>query len=270
MRFRYTRVFFSLTFVLTGWFPSEIRARSVSAGAAAHPEFETISIKPGDSTRPESSSVAPGGRFSANATLRRLVRFAFDLQDFQISGGPGWMDSTRFAIEATAPDSAHVSYDRAGMAVVGVMLQSVLADRFKLTAHRVTRQEPIYELVVIKDGPKLRESPNNPAGQVRIAPGQLTGTGAPMFLLAGQLSRQLGRPVVDKTGLTGEYDFTVTWQPDFDSGASKDATGTVPSPVNSDAASIFTAVQEIGLKLQSAKGPVDMLVIDRAEKPEPN
>src|SRR5215831_18087853 len=99
---------------------------------------------------------------------------------------------------------------RAGQSVIALMLQSLLANRFQLAAHRVIQEGSIYELVVNKDGPKLKDPSNNPAGQVRIAPGQLIGTGAPMFLLVGELSRQLRRPVVDKTGLTGKYDFVVT------------------------------------------------------------
>ena len=93
-----------------------------------------------------------------------------------------------------------------------------------------------------------------------------------MFLLVGQLSRQLGRAVVDKTSLAGKYDFSVTWTPDFDSpGGTKDVGGaTAPPSVNADAPSIFTAVQELGLRLQPAKGPVDMLVIDHVEKPDSN
>jgi uncharacterized protein (TIGR03435 family) len=152
------------------------------------------------------------------------------------------------------------------------MVQSLLANRFKLAAHRVTREESIYELIVNKGGHKLKEVPDNPEGQVRIAPGQLIGTAAPMFLLVGQLSRQLGRAVVDKTSLAGKYDFNVTWTPDFDlPGGAKDAAGTLASPpVNADAPSIFTAVQELGLSLQPAKGTVDMLVIDHAEKPDSN
>jgi uncharacterized protein (TIGR03435 family) len=192
--------------------------------------------------------------------VQQLLRFAYEMQDFQISGGPSWMDSIRFTIEATAPLNANIPYDRAGMAVVRVMVQSLLADRFKLVAHRVTREEPIYELVINRGGPKLREALDNPAGQVRIAPGQLIGTAAPMSFLVGQPSRVLGRSVTDKTGLMSKYDFKVTWQPEFDAAP----------PVNSDAGSIFTAVQELGLKLQSAKGPVDMLVIDHAEKPSEN
>jgi uncharacterized protein (TIGR03435 family) len=226
--------------------------------------FDTISVKPGNSSSRGGVTWSPGGRFSAtDATLQQLLRFAYDLPEFQISGGPNWMDSAKFTIEATAPGTLQVTYDRAGQSVIALMVQSLLANRFKLAAHRVVRPGSIYELVVNKDGPKLKDAPNNPAGQVRIAPGQLTGTGAPMFLLVGQLVRQLGRPVVDKTGLTGRYDFEVSWTPDFDSPAGA-------PPVNSDAPSIFTALQQLGLKLQSTKGPVEILVIDHVEMPDSN
>jgi uncharacterized protein (TIGR03435 family) len=265
-----TWVVFSACFVLIVCCRVAEMYTQSSSVISTHPEFETISVKPGSLSDPGGVAWSPGGRFTAtDATLQQLLRFAYGLQDFQILGGPNWIDSVKFTIEATPPGTIQVTYDRAGQSVVALMVQSLLANRFKLAAHRVTGEGSIYELVVNKDGPKLKDSPNNPAGQVRIASGELIGTGAPMFLLVGQLSRQLGRPVVDKTGLTGKYDFAVNWTPDFDSPiGAQGVAGT--TPINSDAPSIFTALQQLGLKLQSAKGPIDMLVIDHVEKPDSN
>ncbi|HEX4278912.1 MAG TPA: TIGR03435 family protein [Bryobacteraceae bacterium] len=146
-------------------------------------------------------------------------------------------------------------------------IQSLLADRFQLRIHKETREEPVYSLVVAKNGPKFQESKfNNSAAEKGLLPGlkmfpyQLTGTSVAIHYLADELSRRLSRDVIDHTGLDGEYDFNLHWMPDA---AEVDS--------NSDAPSIFTALQEqLGLKLESSKAPVDAIVIDHIERPTAN
>jgi uncharacterized protein (TIGR03435 family) len=174
-------------------------------------------------------------------------------------------------------------------------MQALLADRLKLKLSHDSKELPVYALVVAKNGPKLQEAkpgdtypngikapdgkPAGGAGMMRMGPGQLTGQGLPMESLAQLLSEQLGRTVLDKTGLKGKYDFTMTWTPDPNEGMMRMGPGPGPGgPPNNDAAlpdssgpSLFTAIQEqLGLKLDSTKGPVDILVVDHVEKPSEN
>lgn len=239
------------------------------------PEFEVASIKLGDpGSRRVGIGFRPGGdTFKAtNASLQRLIGFAYDLRNHQISGGPDWLDSAKFNIDAKAGSA--IPPGLAGGNVIRLMVQSLLAERFKLASHLEMREEQLYELVVNKDGPKLRESapaaPGQPQG-VRIGRGELTGTAAPIAILVNQLSQQLGRSVTDKTGLTGRYDFTLKWTPDDLGVAAGQPAGPDAPTADPSGPSIFTAVQEdLGLKLQSAKGQVEILVIDHAERPDAN
>jgi uncharacterized protein (TIGR03435 family) len=152
------------------------------------------------------------------------------------------------------------------------MLQSLLAERFKLVVHRETRQQQVYDLVIDKGGTKMKDSNVAPGQQqgLRGGRGEITGMAAPVPLLINFLSQQLGRSVIDKTGLTGKYDFALKWTPDPGAAAGPKAGDTAP-PVDVSGPSIFTALQtDLGLKLQSGKGPVEMLVIDSVEKPDAN
>ena len=163
------------------------------------------------------------------------------------------------------------------------MLQALLTDRFKLTLHRETKELPVYELIIVNSGSKLQEAkpgetyPNgikDPSGRARaglieMGPGEITGQGIPIASLVRQLTQQLGRIVVDKTGLTGTYDFTITWLPVESQAATAGQQGT-RSPEASESP-IFTAIQDqLGLKLEPQTTPVEVLVIDHAEQPTPN
>jgi uncharacterized protein (TIGR03435 family) len=169
------------------------------------------------------------------------------------------------------------------------MLQPALAERFKLKVHSETKQLPVYELIVAKGGAKLKEATAGDTyangikgpdgvgrgGMMRSGPGQLTAQAVPMTSLANLLSQQLHRTVLDKTGLTAKYDLELNWTPD--QGSDPMFKGPEGSPQRADAApdssgpSIFTALQEqLGLKLQSANGPVETLVIDHVEMPSEN
>ena len=175
-------------------------------------------------------------------------------------------------------------------------VQSLLADRFKLTLHRETKEFPVYALMIAKNGSKLQEvadtplesGPPDPKGApdgprkgmkgIRMDRGEVSGQGATISLLAEVLSNQVGRTVLDKTGLKGHYDFTLKWTPDESQGAmikgpgdGGPGTGNAPPPPDASGPSIFTAVQEqLGLKLESQKGPVEILVIDHVERPSEN
>ena len=166
------------------------------------------------------------------------------------------------------------------------MMQSLLADRFKFAAHRETRELPVYALMLAKNGSKLKEAiPENSypngikdeqgrgvAGMMRITPGHIEGQAIPIANLLGVLTQVTGRTVVDRTGLTGKYDISLQWTPDEPQTLPTAADGANREPSQeSSGPSIFTAIQEqLGLRLESAKGPVEGLVIDHVEKPSAN
>jgi uncharacterized protein (TIGR03435 family) len=265
-------------------------AASALGQAPTHkPQFEVASIKPADpNDRGTRIGFQPGGRFVANGiTVNFLLQQAYAVRDFQISGGPGWVGSERFNISAKpdAETAAEIQKGNGnpfnGNSTMSLMLRSLLEDRFQLKLTRETREMPVYDLVVAKGGSKLKES-SVPTGdgsgrgggpQIRMGRGLLTFKAGPMEILAMQLSNQLGRTVIDKTGLKGNYDFELKWTPDLGQqplGPREVGGPEGAPPVDSNGPSIFTALQELGLKLESTKGPVEILVIDHVEKPTEN
>ena len=249
-----------------------MRAPAARAQAGqSRPAFEVASVKPGDPKDPDFGVMVHNGRFTAtNATLKQLIAFAYDVRSNQISGGPKWLDSDKFSIDAKRDGASLIPMTARPQ--MRVMLQSLLEDRFQLVLRRETKENPVHELVVAKGGPKIKQTGDTEQhSQVRIGPASLSGTAAPLSALVDLLSQRLGRSVIDKTGLTGAYDFMLEWVPDgSELRSSGDAPGT-PPPAASDGPSIFTALQEqLGLKLESAKGSVAMLAIERAEKPAEN
>jgi uncharacterized protein (TIGR03435 family) len=222
----------------------------LAAAAAFGQTFDAASIKPAAETPGSTFLFTHGGGLEVkNGTLRGLIEMAYDVRDFQISGGPGWLDATTYDVVAkggpeTVPEKR-------------LELQALLVERFQLQVHRETKELPVFELVVGKKGPHLKEAETaeGPSG-IRGECGKMTGIHATMVSLAFGLSRQMGRPVLDRTALPGKYDFQVEYTPD--SGPCAE-TATGPS--------LVTALQEqIGLKLEPTKGPVEVIVIDRAEK----
>jgi uncharacterized protein (TIGR03435 family) len=216
-------------------------------------EFDVAAIKRSDPSHVGAQTYfAPGGKFVAlTAPLKSLVCFAYRLREHQVAGGPAWFESEPFDVTAKADE--HASYDQ-----LRTMVQSLLADRFQLKFHRETKEQPIYALVVAKNGPKFQEVKAAGRGVGIGGQGRLNANGADMATFASALSGKLGRSVVDRTGLKGFYDFLLTWTPD-------EAQADTPGP------SLFTAIQEqLGLKLESTKGPVEVLVVDRAERPSEN
>lgn len=267
----------AVTFVLAAVMPiCRAQAGQTIPAAGSVPEtsaaFDVAVIhpNPGDTTgRSHIWSSASDGNFKAqNVSAMELIRYAFGMPETRISGGPGWMRSAKFDLEAKsdpAMDSRLRGLDSASARELKQhMLQSLLADRFTLKAHQETRELPIYTLVVAKGGPRFQPSQINgttiSSGNANIT---VTGSDHTVALLAEQLSRTLGRVVVDKTGLDGRYDLTLKWA--TDDGASTAGSSADAGP------SIFTAIQEqLGLKLESGKGPVPILVVDHLEKPSEN
>jgi uncharacterized protein (TIGR03435 family) len=238
------------------------------------PSFEVDSVKAGDPIDPRRGvGFGSNGRFRAtNASLRMLLVFAYEVQNQQISRGPNWMNSERFTIEAKS--SSATPEGPAGVSTMRLMLQSLLADRFKLVTHRSIREENVYELIVKSGGSSLKEAGAND-GRIglRIEPGgEIVGAASPISLLVNYLSQQLQCIVVDKTNLTGKYDFVLklTANPGT-TGVSPPLGVAIPPISDSSGRSIFTALQDdLGLKLHPAKGPVEVLVIDHVQKPDPN
>jgi len=281
---------------------------TVIVSAQAPPQFEVASVKPNKSGDGRVMiGVQPGGRFTAtNVPLRLLIRNAYQLQDFQIVGGPDWVGSDRFDIVAKAEaDDLGDPFraDQTGQPSRGqLMLRALLAERFKLAAHNENREMPIFALVLARNdgklGPQMHQSttdcealraagrgampPPPPPGVapadrvqcgIRVMPGNMMVGGSTLTQFASSLGMFVGRIVVDKSGLTGAYDFTLTWTPDQFANRPPGSPDPLVNgvPIDPNGPSIFTAVQEqLGLKLDSQKGPVTVLVIDRVEHPVDN
>ncbi len=287
-----TAAWTSLMLALSAGLATIPRIQAQSSPAAAGPTFEVASVKPNKSGDQRAMiQMPPAGRYTAtNIPLRLLLRQAFDVQGFQFVGGPNWLDSDRFDIVAKPPDGM------TGPEQMRSMLRALLADRFKLATHNETREMPIYSLVLAradgKLGPKLSAAkvdcearfsaarrggppPEFPApGQpaecgFMMGPGNLNVGGMPMLELARSLSPMVGRIVIDKTGLKGRYDFQMTYAPEGRGlGPGPAPGGAEPPPADPNTPSLFTALQEqLGLKLEPERGPVDVVVIDRVEQP---
>jgi uncharacterized protein (TIGR03435 family) len=236
------------------------------------PAFEVASVRPSNLVGGELNGfyTYPGGRIVCRGCkLEYLLEIAFDVQLFQIAGGPGWMSSDRFEIEARPPATAKsvsanpVSPKAPPNADQRQMLQTLLADRFQLKARREVKQGPVY--LLIKGSKPLRledakvksdfEWVGSPKGGMITGNG-IAGESISMPVLAARLSRYLGSPVLDKTAITGQFDFRF----DYVSGDEH------PDVISA----ILTSVQGIGLKLEASKGPVETIVIDHAERPSEN
>jgi uncharacterized protein (TIGR03435 family) len=255
-------------------------------------EFEVASVKQAANADGRSLLQAvPGRLLMTNLALRRLILIGYDVQDYQLVGGPPWIDSEHYDIQAKADDNATVHQ------MQGPMLRALLEERFQLTIHRETRQLPVYELDVGKGGAILQpskegsctpypvDSPPPASKQSEPRPifcglhltvdglnRTLDGKVVTITMLATNLSRtynsSLGRNVIDGTGLTGTFDVHLKWSIDLLSASM--GPDTAP-PQDRTGPSLFTALQEqLGLKLEPAKGPVEALVIDHIEKPSAN
>jgi uncharacterized protein (TIGR03435 family) len=258
-----------------------------SAQPSFEAAFEVASIRPNRSGDAPSAVYFQAGRLIANnASARALIAYAYHLKDFQISGGPSWMASERYNLIAKQEDSATESMQKLPWfeyrEQVGRMVQSLLAESFKLSVIQQQKQLPIYVLVPAKGGPKLsRSALDTYAADIRGRQGQLTAKGLSMEQWADILSwmpEVNERKVVDRTGIEGTFDISVQWAFDRNPSSRVDAglpaTGAAPdnaATVNPPGPSIFSALQEqLGLKLEPARGPVEFLVIGHVERPSEN
>jgi uncharacterized protein (TIGR03435 family) len=279
-------------------------AAATSSGAgtpAALPtyEYDVVSIKAN-----KSGSAIPGGRQSdvgidvTNFPLVFLIQAALGVSPDRIIGLPGWLSTDRFDVNAKMDPEVVDALKKLSQddrkTVQQNMLQALFADRCKLKFHRETKELPTFALSLGKNGPKFKESKpgDQPEAGIKVPDGKggngtmtvgekgmMTFHGLPISYVVAILSQQLGRTVVDKTGLTGKYDFSWQFVPSaamirqFGGGATPDAASGNSSgiPSDPDGTDLFTAVAEqLGLKLETAKGPVEVIVIDHIEKPSDN
>ena len=239
--------------------------------ADASPEFEVATIKPSNPDTQGRGFRVRGREFSTiNTTLSSLLTFAYGLHPKQIVGAPAWVDTDKFDITAQ-PDQPGRPNDKQWKA----MLQKLLTERFQLTFHHDKKELSVYALEAAKSGSKLVKSQGDPNGLPSMffrGLGNLPAANATMQDFAGLLqSAVLDRPVADQTGLTGRFDFTLNWTPDESQFVGMGIKVPPPSDKPDAPPGLFTAVQEqLGLKLEATKAPVDVIVIDKVEKPSAN
>ena len=249
------------------------------------PKFDAVSIRPSSNASGTMLLLTPDGISATNIPLQLILRQAFGVEDDRIVGAPGWANTKRYDIQAKVTVDDAPALRKLSREQRFAMLQPVLQERFQLKFHREMKELHGYALVVAKGGPNMKESsPENPTGTNSfgqrhlslIGNGRLESKSTQIGNLVHQLSFILGgQTVVDKTGLTGNYDYTLQWTPDntaptaMGPGAGEPGSETAPSAESGP--SIFTALQEqLGLKLQSEKVHAAVIVIDQIEQPSPN
>ncbi|HEY1741570.1 MAG TPA: TIGR03435 family protein [Granulicella sp.] len=249
-----------------------VAAGQTASDSATVPKFDVASVKlnngGGDGRSHIYSSSTSGNFRTANVSLKGLLQFAFGLPETQILNVTGPAASQTFDIDAKVDDATeeqmHKLSSDEGKLRKQQMVQALLAERFKLVSHSETRELPIYVLMVAKGGSKLQETKSTGL-KVSQWYGRLEVQGVTTEGLARELAKAVGRVVVDKTGIPGRFDVTLRWTPD--QGPAKLNGEPIPDPPPS----IFTAIQEQwGLKLDSQKGPVQVLVVDHVETPTAN
>jgi uncharacterized protein (TIGR03435 family) len=268
------------------------------AGAKPAFAFEVATIKPGDaaSDARRRMMISLGKFTTQNMPLRDVIMFAYDAKSTsQISGYPDWVSSAAYDIDAKEDETTTAALEKLPMdervRQVRLMVQALLAERFQLKVSHRMKEIPVYALVIAKGGPRLKQStaapPSNatpPAGEqprgggiFNAGPGELRSSGATLdFFASGPLSRVPetdGRVVINKTGLAGNYDFTIKWTPESAAPAFGGPTGATLAPQAADnsAPGLFTALQEqLGLQLVSQKGSVETLVVESINKPTAN
>ena len=278
---------------------STLRAQAPSAGADK-PKFEVASVR--QNTADDGKvmiGIQPGGRFNAvNVPLWDLIRQAYAIQRTQLVGAPDWVETTRYDIVATAETDIPRMGPGAPIGPLNYMLQDLLEDRFKLRVHRETRELPVYALTFAKNdrtfGQGLRASTVDcaavmrgrgarggpppgapPPGErpqcgMRVAPNQVLAGGVSLAQLTQILSQFTQRIVLDRTGLDGNFDIDLTFTPER-MPQGPPPPGAPPLTIDPNGPSLFTALQEqLGLKLESERAPVEVLVIDHVERPTPD
>jgi uncharacterized protein (TIGR03435 family) len=271
--------------------PPHTQSQNTNAAPLPKFEYEVASIKVDQSDHTSSlTNYPPDGFVATNTTLGELIQNAYGILNFQLVGGPEWINSEHYVIDAKIDADTADALQKLSLVdrilARRQMLRALLADRLKFTIHRDTRDLPVYFLAVAKSGSKLQQAKpgdayangvksrrGGPAGQgMPYTTGRFvssaTGQGVPLSDLTAFLANTLGRPVLDKTGLVGNFDFTLKFavaRPGPD-----DTLNGRPMP-DSDLPFLFEAIQEqLGLKLESGKGPVEVIVIDHIERPSGN
>ena len=266
------------------------------AQVLADPSFEVASVKRNTSgTTRIAVNVQPGGRFTVtNMPLRTLIMNAYQLQSSQLIGAPDWIATERFDIVAKMAEDTNSAQGAARPGDTRLMLRPLLAERFRLEVHNEQRELPIYALVVAnRDGqlgaslrrsdidcvalaattPTAPQPPNadRPTCGMRLTPGLLTAGAIPLSQFTNALAPFLERIVINRTELVGNFDMDLSWTPEqVPQGTPPPGAPPLPA-IDPSGPSIFTAIQEqLGLKLESTKGPVDVLVIDHVEQPTPD
>jgi len=281
------------------------RAQSFNAPAGTVPApdpnvplaFEAASVKPSDSKLPGMGiRRQPGGRFNTiNTPVKLLITFAYQIQDYQLVGAPAWLNNDRFDIVAKFPGDPPAIVPGSGADHMMLAMRTLLADRFKLVVRRETRQLDTYALTLVKPGqPGPAMKPANdedcspaafaarrggpppapgtpfPVCGIQQGPGRIRFGGYPLSLFASGISNRLGRATVDHTGLTGNWKFEVTYAAEVPPPGALPP-GVDPPAVDANAPDLFTAIREqLGIKIESTKGPVDVLVIDSVSQPTPD
>ena len=242
------------------------------------PPYDVISIHPHNAMDDNTMfNSRPGNFVATNGTLKQLISYAYGVREDLITGLPSWADTAHFDISAKVSDFNPDAFKNLTREQRESMLLPMLADRFHVKAHTEVKTLSVFNLVLTKDGPKFKRNPpppidpDNPKksqegrGNININNDDMTATAVPLSTLAEVLADQLSHTVIDKTGLTGDYDFRLKWTSEDQSNNTAD-NGTTDRPPD-----LFTALQEqLGLKLESAKGPVTTLVVDHADQPTPN
>jgi len=255
-------------------------APTVVAAPIEPPAFDVISVKPNKTSIGAhgliTTEFTADGFRGINVPVHVLLQQAYGLHEGESFGEPPWASSEVFDIEAKVAGPDVAAFTKLDFDQRESMLRQILAERFNMTAHREIRELPVYALSVAKGGPKLKESAIDPAvaasarggGGVQMSMGMIAAHECTIPFFLSMLSRQMGRTILDRTGLTGNYDFTLRWSPDNGATTSPNATDDSQSD---SLPSIFTAVQEqLGLKLESTKAPADVLVVDHLEHPAQN
>lgn len=257
---------------------------SVPSAVQAPISYDVVSIKP-DRASDNGSHIHVSedndSLIATGVTAKYLIELAYEVKDFQISGGPGWVESEKYAINAKIDEDTLEALKKLPREQASgrrrLMLQSLLTERFNLKLNHSSKELPIYALLVSKNGHRLLPSKEavGHQGYSSHKRGELIAAGASMSSFADRLSRELGRKVVDKTGLQDRYDFTLHWTPEqlvpVMASAAGNNQGTAAPPLDSSGPSIFTALQEqLGLRLESQKGQVETLIIESIDKPSEN
>jgi uncharacterized protein (TIGR03435 family) len=228
-----------------------------AARAQTPPKFEAVSIHESRNGGPNTQINISGGRLTVtNGSIKTLIRNAYDILGFQLTGEPRWLDTDMYNIVATTGTPDKISGEQ-----FALLLRGLLTERFGLKVHWETREGSVYALLVDKNGPKLTASSSSLEPNINTrkssGKGQMKGTREPISILASNLGNQLGRFVLDKTELEGAYDWVLEWSLD--------------SAPDSTEPSLFTALREqLGLRLNAQRGPMEMLVIDSVTKPSEN